>query len=305
MKRNVLRLAALSSGVAILIASCAPVASPTIEVSASIVPTATSTLQPTATSTRVVVTPPPTSIPTLEPEIAAATVAALLETNNGCELPCWWGIVPGETTWEEALSLVTTFDGTIQDLVPADDEGLNYIRVGIPFRATNGELMLLSQSYGVRNGIVEIIEASAGDFPNYSLSSLLAKLGKPSEIRIKTSSPVFAELFMYDLFYPEKGVLALYVGQATLVNETVVACPAIHVWPGFKFWDPPNGPTSFWEGRASGELFPVNPNDNPETYLSIDLIAGLTIEEFYEIYLNPEAKECFTSPREYWSETEW
>ncbi len=23
------------------------------------------------------------------------------ENNGGCELPCWWGITPGETSWQE------------------------------------------------------------------------------------------------------------------------------------------------------------------------------------------------------------
>ena len=68
----------------------------------------TPTLTPLLTNT-------PTSKPTptrFPPEQAELMVLDLLENNGGCLLPCWWGIVPGQTTWEEAHDLLMpiTFD---------------------------------------------------------------------------------------------------------------------------------------------------------------------------------------------------
>ncbi len=44
----------------------------------------------------------PTPIPTLDPEKAAEQIHALLMGSADCAAPCFWGIVPGETTALEA-----------------------------------------------------------------------------------------------------------------------------------------------------------------------------------------------------------
>ena len=63
--------------------------------------------EPTATRR-----PPSTPIPTLAPTATVVPVPALeiddqaeaigylFDSNYGCALPCWWGIVPGETKWQ-------------------------------------------------------------------------------------------------------------------------------------------------------------------------------------------------------------
>ena len=61
-------------------------------------PTNTPTLIPTLTWT---------PLPTLSAEAAHAKIKELLKTNGGCELPCWWGIIPGKTAWPEALHFLT------------------------------------------------------------------------------------------------------------------------------------------------------------------------------------------------------
>lgn len=47
-------------------------------------------------------TPTLTPWPTYPPDEALAKVLELFETNAGCQLPCWWGIIPGETPWDVA-----------------------------------------------------------------------------------------------------------------------------------------------------------------------------------------------------------
>ena len=66
------------------------------------VPAATTTTQPNPTPVPTEIAPSAIPIPTLD--VASSTLSKeattqnlieLLETNRGCELPCWWGIVPG------------------------------------------------------------------------------------------------------------------------------------------------------------------------------------------------------------------
>jgi len=44
----------------------------------------------------------PTSVPTLADSEEQELVLNLLQDNGGCQLPCWWGFTPGETTWHTA-----------------------------------------------------------------------------------------------------------------------------------------------------------------------------------------------------------
>ena len=66
--------------------------------------TFTPTLQPTTTYT-----PTLTSLPTLQANEAIKKAKELLETNNRCTLPCFWGITPGITTWDYTNSFLQTF----------------------------------------------------------------------------------------------------------------------------------------------------------------------------------------------------
>ena len=92
----------------LLITACAPAPpaeTPTPTLAPTLTPTVTNTLLPTKTPSPTVAqswTPPPK----LSQEEANELLLELYETNGGCEMPCWWGIVPGETPWETALELL-------------------------------------------------------------------------------------------------------------------------------------------------------------------------------------------------------
>jgi len=49
--------------------------------------------------------------PTLEPQDAANILFNLLQNNEGCLLPCWWGATPGQTKWSEVNTLMKRLDG--------------------------------------------------------------------------------------------------------------------------------------------------------------------------------------------------
>jgi len=71
------------------------------------IPTLTPLPSQTATLTKIpTLTPLPTYI-SYEEDIRAFN--KLLRTNGGCQLPCWWGITPGETTWDETHQFIQRF----------------------------------------------------------------------------------------------------------------------------------------------------------------------------------------------------
>jgi len=71
--------------------------------------TSTSTGAPTLTNAPVTLLPTltRTPLPTLDTDDAQMRVLRLLEDNADCQFPCWWGILPGKTLWENALILLT------------------------------------------------------------------------------------------------------------------------------------------------------------------------------------------------------
>lgn len=78
-------------------------------------PTSTSPLTPTPTQTKTLtptLTPTPTwtPLPTIPPDERLDAMLDLLYTNAGCRLPCWWGIIPGETSWTSARRFLQAFD---------------------------------------------------------------------------------------------------------------------------------------------------------------------------------------------------
>jgi hypothetical protein len=85
------------------------------------IPTLTTTQSPIPTTalpiSTITLTSEPTltwtPLPTLSPGEADVLVMDLLENNAGCQLPCWWGIWPGETTWDEAKYYLETFASKI------------------------------------------------------------------------------------------------------------------------------------------------------------------------------------------------
>lgn len=73
------------------------------------------------------VTPSPTMAPTLTADQEQSLVLDLLQNNAGCQLPCWWGFMPGKATWQTAQAFFASLGkATI-------DQGRPYTSYGVEF----------------------------------------------------------------------------------------------------------------------------------------------------------------------------
>jgi hypothetical protein len=63
-----------------------------------------------------------TLFPTLPAEEMDETIQALIATNGGCFLPCWWGITPGVTSWDDANHFLLQFNPVITSSASPDME---------------------------------------------------------------------------------------------------------------------------------------------------------------------------------------
>lgn len=279
------------------------------------IPTVTqqSTVLSTSTSNHIVVSPEaittPTSVvatvlptPTLTKQQKAENLTMLLESNGGCELPCWWGITPGESTFEAVKSSFEPLGFRIEDNWLGSQ---TFYGFDIDFEEESEVIqsMQVSGSYAK-----EIQDANAfiKDWEPYSLYNVLNRYGLPTGVKVYypfRPDPGSEAAFNLFVFYEALGIVINYVGDATDVNGGKSrACPALaEVFTINLFLYQP--------GKISNVLETIIP---PET---VDFIAGpetvydlisweqatdTTLESFYETFRQPDSEACFDF-RRYWT----
>jgi hypothetical protein len=274
-----------------------PIDTPTPSVTPSITPT--STLTPPLTFTK---TPVWTAVPTLLPDQVLKAIRGYLSDNGGCELPCWWGITPGETTWEEArskLSLLGLYSVTSRK----NQVGLIEYEFKVPLSFDS--LGYISPTLTIREGIVTSIGLNSRWVSrrlNYSLAGFLKKLGKPKEIWLSIF-PESMDQPHYDisLFYSDKGVMVYAIGKARVQDNRFTICPqrlrigeyppALLLWKPSETIDFLNIDTDL---LGNDDIWYPSSYQVPDGYqLLEELTDGFDEEDFYQTYLDPASTACF------------
>lgn len=274
-----------------LFPSDTPTPNPTKTVTQTSYPTSTltETTVPTQTATR-------TPNPTLKPEEAESLAVELLTTNTGCELPCWWGITPGETSWEEAEILLEQFDSEIYiPYSPEERKEFFFAQVTIPLPdEVYGSTMV--HTYYVSNGIIEAIEVKPGKIDCHNLSTFLQTYGPPAAVRIDTYSteyPAGVLPFLVTLFYPDRGILAVRGPEkASFLNNMVLGCQMDNPFVTYSLWDP-NLEMSLQEVAKYFEK-------SFHSSLSLEEATNMDVEAFYKLYTSPGNATCIETPKNLW-----
>lgn len=292
-------VAAINTVVATLVPPTATRPSPTPVPSATFTPTPTDT--PTATPTPLpTATATPPAIPTPPGADVLEQVLWLYETNNGCQLPCWWGIVPGETKWDVAAQLLELFDSNISF---ASNPGLINYSPEIPLPPNVFDSASTTPIYSVRNGVVHGIlthvamsdKTAPGYLSAYILSTFLATYGQPTEIRLFTYRAPFEgnELpFFVLLIYPEQGIIAMYDDNGQRLGDVVQGCPQKNVTSLLKLWASDSDLTVEQIIEGSSAL--------RRDYRSLEEATGMDVATFYETFRQPENTTCLETPADLW-----
>jgi len=241
-------------------------------------------------------TPSRTLLATLPAEEAQRALLALYADNGGCELPCWWGITPGETRWEEAYERLAPL-GDVFPMVRNGVEQYEFQFVVPEELSSDGYIW---PTIWVKDGVVTAIGLNAGWISkgfDYSLSGLLKRFGKPEEIWVQPivdGPPEWPAYYDIDLFYPSQGLNIDASGEAYIRNGILPLCfqtfslglypPAILLWKpreGMRF------ETYRYEllGGFQGE---------PSLYPSYRLaeMSEFDEQDFFEAYRDPESEVC-------------
>jgi hypothetical protein len=266
-------------------------------------PKNTLTLPPTPTSTSTL-TPLPTwtALPTLDPKKGLQTYYIWLAGNDNCRLPCWAGIIPGQTEWQEAKQILQPLTGATELEISLDGPctfgKCNEVSWAFPFDLNN-----LGKVYSkVEDGKIHFMQFQVTDFTeaylikSLSLQRVLTLYGKPSILLFSTEPDLPGDLFLeLILVYPDSQFLIRYSKHAKLSNNNVVSC-----------------------GQDS--VIELNILDNKEQLMSVETIAnavetnhlhvdvwhksveeaaGMTIDKFYETFRKTNAP-CITTPIKVW-----
>jgi hypothetical protein len=288
--------------------------SPELALSPSLVPSATpvpsSTRSPTDTPT-IAPTSTWTPLPTYSAQDASKKIDELLDTNAGCNLPCWWGITPNQTSWPEALHF-------LNPLIVYVGQGSSqiYSKDGNQHISTNYSILFevpeISKQGRIIFGVQDDIVTGMSVFPpvteyKYQLHELLILLGPPKQVFVNAqSSSQISELppAVLTLDYSELGIWASYGYIPFVDGESLVICS--------KSIKESNTVYGGW-GNLGGRLELFDPDYEYDTRFSIEEYAemwggstpqkladvtDMTTETFYNTFIQPGS--CLNTPADLW-----
>lgn len=251
----------------------------------------------TPTPTKVVILPSTTS--TLVPEPTKTPIIdkkeftlELIETNNGCKLPCWWGITPNQTKWSEVKNFLGSF--SIINTRKTPDWFVYLVRSETDEKISN--VKEVWSTFGVQNDIVKEIDIDPFNQERYYLNNFLQSIGKPESILISSYSSDSGAgkdivPLTVALYYPKLGILALYGSWANTSGNTITAC--FETGPKLFLWSPDSS------GKYSLEYF-LSWDKNHVPYRNVEESTNLTVETFFEKYSNTQGELCLQTPRDLW-----
>jgi hypothetical protein len=255
----------------------------------------TTTTAPIATSIPSTATSVPSPVPTLSLAEKEAIASELYNTNANCKLPCWWGIVPGETEWQTAKLFLDTIATKIITNAESEFDPYYSTSVTVPVPEDLSEISLLEHTFIVEDGIIVEIkpEGPWGTRKVDIVSEILSTYGRPTEVWLDTLGENYGDNyfpFRVALFYPEQGLLVRYFDEAELTDGYVTGCPQEDS-ATFVLWSPKRNLTF---------LETLSRQQGVQYYKPLEEVTEMDIETFYQIYLDPDTEICIETPAELW-----
>jgi hypothetical protein len=291
---------------------CTPIA--VTEVGINATPTLQlATLQPSVTGTSTKEPSPIitlTPLPTLTTEEQDIYVRELLKTNADCQLPCWWRITPGKTSWNDTEDFLRYLGATIGQTELESgvilhwamlQDNLSYIDQGFLEREVHAGKVDTIFVGGNHSGTQNQSNFEAM-WESYSPRQIMTKYGAPS--RVLLSAPGGTGLgdtgnngYIMWIFYDYSGFMIRYDG-------IVADLPVYHFCPELK-----KGADDIYRIDITLQ-YPDHPlslewddailSTQPSRAKSIQDAAGISIDEFYRLFTQNDEPACFDTPHDIW-----
>lgn len=269
-------------------------ATPKATITNTVIPT--NTKQPTLTSTvtEILPTATKTPYPTIAPEDVRDFINEAVESNLGCQLPCWLGITPGKTKWDDAQAFLEMF---VTEILPLPN-GSGY-RAEFPYdNSPHGKIFL--KIYVSEDRVVNSLRVLS----LYSIPQIIDEFGVPDEIWLSSSGENYYSLppyFTIALHYLQDGLLFFVLdGDGTYQNDVdgrlfVQICPE-HTTSGTHFvYLGQLGTTTPFE-QLKGYISP-----DPEiNFQPLEKTTNMDIDTFVEAFTSEENGQCILTPADIW-----
>jgi hypothetical protein len=131
------------------------------------------------------------------------------------------------------------------------------------------------------------------------MSALMSSYGKPTEVYIETLgfSPTAAPgPFNILLFYPEKGLLAFFKGDAILRESDSRLCQN-RISPIIVLWNTHDNLFVFSEQAVMEGYSEYKDRLGLQP---IEQVSNLTVDSFYQAFKDPNNKVCIITPNDIW-----
>jgi len=220
-------------------------------------------------------TPPPT----MEPEQAEEILRTLLQEPVDCPAPCFWGIIPEQTTRDEAVNIFTRLGLPVSSSDNKAYYGTHYeydselsIRLVLPIQddfVKGLDMAITPEKF--KAGVPR-------EWLAYSPETLITRYGDPSEVDFFTGdfpSEVGTIEYHMILYFKTVDLIIEYSYGVIALGTTMQTCPLndhfvkVHVWLG------------------------KNPEYPPLEGIPLEEATLLTIKEFSELMTGDPEDACF------------
>ncbi len=258
---------------------------------ATTTPSLTAIPSPIAVSNTLI--PAFTPAPTLTAEQRKAFVLDRLTGNGGCELPCWWGIMPSEATLQ---TLQDQFRRPFQSGFLRQDGTVLYEANYELLNAAGQRDYYVQLGFVEQEGIIQAIEVSsqvyamaqpgnfARDWQRYSIDQLLNQYGVPSRVQLQLVPPIEPGAppgYALIIVYEERGFWIRYQGPATFDGTMVRACPS--------FAEVEYLVLRLQSSAAKTPVFRPDPDGYDR---SLEEATGMSLKTFYDRFKDASAQTC-------------
>jgi hypothetical protein len=223
-----------------------------------------------------------TPLPTLNSEERDVFLTELMQTNGNCSEPCFWGIIPGMSNFDDAVVFLKSLGR--KGLEGATDS-TRYFNVTYPYKEDLIGLGFLEQGGkvedirvgldGLDSGII-----SSSDWSAFRPDSIIKTHGTPSSVKIGLGEgPNGYVIYQLLLSYDTEKLNILY----DPIDDAILPTPFLHTCP---LADRGIRKMKIWLGGTP----------TPQDLVGmkgIEEVTSLTVDEFSKLILDKGEKACF------------
>jgi hypothetical protein len=249
-------------------------------------PTLSQTPSPTKTATPTIAQATLTPLPTLEGEDLRIAVAELLANPMNCDVPCWWGAVPGITSIAEIKHTLAPYNFGIYEY--EENGEVIHLRYDIENNEEHGGFEA-NIVYNFSSTILVGVTAYAP-----SISEFLSQHGQPDEVWLQAIGfwppgnflPVRLKMIYFD-----EGMAVGYVADGDIQEDVVIGCFANEETGSFRLISPDSA-TNY---RDFSPVFEMDAR-----YRTLEYATDLTTEDFMQRFSDPTQPQCVETSTELW-----